>query len=111
MCSTARHQWVVALILIGSLGTIKEGSAGRAPVRVTRSAVESLRDHGTYIIHFESHVTKEEMQEFTTALERKSMTETNFAAEIVEEMFMIKCLTARLSIKALTWVRTAYVHL
>ena len=80
-------------------------SAGHGPVRVTRSAVESLRDRGTYIICFKDHVTEEELQQFTAALSRSSTKDENFTVEIIKEIFIIKCLTARLSGRALSWVR------
>ena len=80
-------------------------SAGYAPVKVTRSADESLRDRGTYIICFQSYVTGKELQKFPAALSRRSAKEENFTAEIIAELFIMKCLTARLSGRALSWVR------
>ena len=100
------------LILLATviLGTVcyQEVSAGRRPVRVTRSAVESLRDRGTYIICFKDHVT-EELQQFSAALSESSDKDENFTAEIIEELFIIKCMTARLSATALSWVRAIYM--
>ena len=74
-------------------------------LKVTRTAVESLRDHGTYIIHFNDTITETELQNFTAILESKSKITKHFAAEIIEKFFIINCLTAKLSRKALQWVR------
>ena len=96
---------LLATVILGAL-CYQEVSAGRHdPVRVTRSAVESLRDRGTYIICFKDHVTEEELQQFTATLLRSSDEDENFKAEIIEGSFSIRCLTARLSEKALSWVR------
>jgi len=73
--------------------------------RVTRSTVETLRDHGTYIIHFKNSVTEMELKHFAFILEKKSNKRKQFVAEIIEKMFTIKCLTAKLSKRALQWVR------
>ena len=111
MHSTAGNQWVMILFLLVILSTVfyQEVSAGRGPASITRSAVESLRDRGTYIICFKSHVSKKELHRFAAALARMSTKESNFAAEIIEKLFVIKCLTARLSRRALSWVRTVYI--
>lgn len=108
---TASPQWILLSISTVILSAVfyQEASAGHYPVRITRSAVESLRDRGTYIIHFKSHVTEEELDQFATALVMKSMKEKNFSAEIIEKLFVIKCLTARLSRRALNWVKTVYI--
>ena len=105
------NQWLVGLFMIVSLTTVcyQEVSAGLSRARVTRSPVESLRDHGTYIVHFKEHIPEDELQNFITALVRKTNTERNFTAEIIEELFIIKCLTARLSRRALNWVRTVCI--
>ena len=107
------HQWMMISFAAAILGCVsyQEVSAGRGPVRVTRSAVEGLRDHGTYIIHFKDHVSDEELQQFAAALPRSSDKGENFITEIIEELFIIKCLTARLSGRALSWVRTIYILL
>ena len=109
---SARPQWITISVLTVILSTLfyQEVSAGRRiPVRVTRSAVESLRDHGTYIVHFKSHVTEKELHQFSTILMIKSMKERNFFVEIIEKLFVIKYLTARLSRRALNWVRAVYI--
>ena len=91
-------------MMIFILGAVcyQEVSAGKGPVRVTRSAVTSLQDPGTYIIRFKDNATDEELQQFTATL-MKSASEMD---EIIEELFVIKYLTARLSGRALSWVRT-----
>ena len=108
---TARCQWILLSFSTVILSTVifQEASAGRYPVGITRSAVESLRDHGTYIVHFKSHATEKELNQFVTALVIKSIKEKNFSAEIIEKLFVIKCLTARLSSKAIDWVRTVCI--
>ena len=100
-------QWMMMLLAVVILYTVhhQEASAGHSPVRVTRSAVESLRDRGTYIIHFKDHVTEEELQQFAAALSRSPDKNEIVTAEIIEDLFIIKCLTARLSRRALSWVR------
>ena len=99
-------RWMMILFTAAILGTVcyQEVSAGHSPVRVTRSAVESFKDHGTYIIHFKNHVTEEELQQFVATLSKSYDKGENFIAEIIEELFIIKCLTARLSGRALSWV-------
>ena len=79
------------------------GSSNQA--KITVSAVESLRDHGTYIIHFNSTATESELKQFVADLEENSKLMENFTAEVIEKFFIIKCLTAKLSEEALQWVR------
>ena len=108
MHSLAGDQWMMMLLATVILGAVcyQEVSAGRhGPVQVTRSAIESLRDRGTYIICFKDHVTEEELQQFTAALSKSSAEDENFTVEIIKEILIIKCLTARLSGRALSWVR------
>ena len=95
---------LLATVILGTV-CYQEVSAGHGPVRVTRSAVESLRDHGTYIIQFKSHVTGKELQQFAATLTRKSVMKENFSVEIIERLFIVKCLIAKLSRRALSWVR------
>ena len=106
-------RWMMILFAAVILGTVcyQEVSAGHGPVRVTRSAVESLRDRNTYIIHFKDHVTEEELQQFTATLRRSFDEEEKLTDEIIEELFIIKCLTARLSRRALSWVRIVYISI
>jgi len=76
-------------------------------VKVTRSPVKSLRIHDTYIVHFKENITTEQLQHFANLLVRKTKNKRRFVAEIFQQYFTIKCLTARLSNKALKWVRVA----
>ena len=95
---------LIATIILYTI-CYQEVSAGHGPVKVTRSAVESLRDRGTYIIQFKSHVAEKELQQFAATLKRRSAMEEKFAVEVIEELFIVKCLIARLSRRALSWVR------
>ena len=74
------------------------GSSSRQ-ARVVRSAFEHLRDHGTYIIHFNNAVKEVELQHFAAVLEEE------FVAKVIEKFFIINCLTAKFSKIALQWVR------
>ena len=49
-------------------------------------------------------MTEEELQQFAATLSRSYDKGENFITEIIE-LFVIKCLTARLSRRALSWVR------
>ena len=49
-------------------------------------------------------MTEEELKQFAAALSQSYDKRENFTAEIIEELFIIKCLTARLSGRALSWV-------
>ena len=73
-------------------------------VRVTRAAVETLRIHENYLIHFKENVTEERINRFLEILARKSNRSRNFNAEILKKFLPIKCITARLSNRALAWV-------
>ena len=73
-------------------------------VRVTRAAVESLRIHENYLIHFKENVTEERINRFLDILARRSNQSRNFNAEILKKFLPIKCITARLSNRALEWV-------
>jgi len=79
--------------------------------RVKRSANENLRDPGTYIIHFKDSTTDAQLQHFTKQLNRRSNRSVKFEASIISEYPNIKCLTARLSKKALKWVRILNIAL
>ena len=68
------------------------------------SAVEHLRDQDAYIIYFKSDVTEIEQQNFVEKLRRTSKATKHFGVEIIEKFFIINCLTAKLSKKALQWV-------
>ena len=66
--------------------------------RFTRSADESLRDLGTYIVHFKKSATNAEIRQFVTDI-------TQYEAKILSEFLNIKSLSARLSEQAVIWVR------
>ena len=91
------HHW----LLIMALGIVycqtAFGSSSQA--KVSKSAFEHLRDRGIYIIQFSNTLTELELQHFAAVLEEQ------FTVEIIEKFFIIKCLTARLSKRALHWVR------
>ena len=74
-------------------------------VRVKRSANENLRDPGTYIVHFKDSTTDEQLQHFVKQLTRRSIRNVNFQGILISKYLAIKCLTVRLSDKALQWVR------
>jgi len=78
--------------------------------RVTRSNDENLRDIGTYIVHFEDSITDAQLQHFTKQLLRRTSRKVKFEAEIISEYPSIKCLTARLSKRALKWVSYSLYH-
>ena len=77
--------------------------------RVKRCADENLRDPGTYIVHFEDSTTDAQLQHFVKQLNRRSNRKAKFEVEIISEYSNIKCLTARLSDKALKWVRVMFI--
>jgi len=77
--------------------------------RIRKSANESLREPGTYIIHFEDSTTNVQLRQFTKQLTRRSYKKAKFEAIIIAEYLITKCLTARLSEKALKWVSTCKV--
>jgi len=73
--------------------------------RVETFVDKSLHDPRIYIVNFEDSTTIAQLQHFTKQLIRRSNRRANFEAEIVSKHPNIKCLTARLSEKALKWVR------
>jgi len=75
--------------------------------KVTRSPVESLQIHDTYIVHFKDNITTEQLQHFAKLLVKKTENKRRFVTEIFQQFFTIKCLTARLSNKAMKWIRVA----
>ena len=111
MHSPRGHQWMMILLTTVILGVVyyQEVSAGDGPVRVEISADESMRDRGMYIIRFKDHTTEEELQQFVATLSSSFEDDKSFTTEIIEELFIIKCLIARLSTRALTWVRTVCI--
>jgi len=99
------HWWMIfSCIFIFAVVFWQKASS---QAKVTRSVNESLRIHDTYIVHFKENVTTEQAQHFADLLVRKAKKKRKFVAEIFEQYFTIKCLTATLSNKALKWVRIA----
>ena len=99
-----KYQWWVILIYTFIFAIVFwKGTSGKA--RVTRSAVERLRIHNNYIIHFKENTTQTELQKFIADIVRKTNKKRKFNAEILQEFLPIKCLSVRLSNKALKWVR------
>ena len=104
------NQWPWWLIVASFLSLLCCQTTSGKPSRATisKSTVGNLRDRGIYIIHFKNNATEIKLQHFTAVLERKS-NKKHFVAEIIENFFTIKCLTAKLSKRALQWVRI-YIH-
>jgi len=100
-----RSHWMLITASFLSLVCCQTVIGSPDQARVTRSTIETSRDHGTYIIHFKNNVTEIELKYFAFILEKKSNKRKQFVAEIIEKMFTIKCLTAKLSKRALEWVR------
>jgi len=82
---------------------ILEDASGIAKVR--RSADENSRDSGTYIIQLEDSATDTQLQHFTKQLNERSNRREKFEGNIITEFPNINCLIARLSKRALKWVR------
>ena len=100
-----RHQWLMIMVSFYLSDVYCQRILGdSSQSRIAKSAVEHLRDRGTYIIHFKSTVTEIEQQHFAAVLETKSKTTKRFVVEIIEKLFTINCLTAKLSKKASHWV-------
>ena len=99
-----RYQWwlILTYIFIFALVVWQEASSKAV---VTRSTDESLRIHDIYIIHFKENATQKRLQRFVATLARKSDHRRKFVVEILQQFLIIKCITARLSAKALSWVR------
>jgi len=72
--------------------------------KIKRSADENLRDPGTYIVHFKHNTTDSQLHYFAKQLIRRSNRRPKFEAKIIAEYHNIKCLTTKLSEKALKWV-------
>ena len=98
-----RYQWWMILTYIFTLALVVWPEASSIAV-VTRSTDESLRIHDSYIIHFKETATEKHLQRFVDTLVRRNNHSQKFKAEIVQQFLSIKCLTARLSAKALSWV-------
>ena len=98
-----RYQLQVKLTCIFTLALMVWQEASSIAV-VTRSTNESLRIHDSYIIHFKETATEKHLQRFVDTLVRRNNHSQKFTAEILQQFLPIKCLTARLSAKALSWV-------
>ena len=98
------YQCIFTALVIGCV--IFQDASGVA--RVKRS---DLRGPRTYIVHFEDSTTDAQLQHFTKQLNKGSNRSVKFEATIIAEYPIIKCLTTRLSKKALNWVRKFYVML
>ena len=81
--------------------------AGLGVADVIRSKDESMRDPGTYIIHFEENTTDAQLQIFVKQLLTMSTqrAEEGFKVDVIAEYFGSDLLTAKLSENALHWVR------
>ena len=88
------HQYLLVVLVFGCAAF--RDISGVA--RFTRSADESLRDPGTYIVYFKTSATNAEIRQFVAEIK-------HFEAEIISEFLSIKSLSARLSEQALIWVR------
>ena len=95
------YQCLNLVLVIGC--TILEDASGIAKVR--RSADENLRDPGTYIIQLEDSATDAQLQHFTKQLNERSNRRAKFEGNIIAEFPNINCLIAKLSERALKWVR------
>ena len=99
------HQCLIYILIFGCV--IFQHTSGVA--RVTKSTNENLRDPGIYIVHFEDTTTDLQQHNFAKQLIKKFNERAKFEATIIAEYPNIKCLTSRLSKKALNWVRI-FVH-
>jgi len=105
--STMRYyQYLFTLLICGYV--IFQDASGVAKIK--RSADESLRDPGTYIVCFENSTTNTQLQRFVKRLIERSNRRAKFEVKIISEDPSIKCLTARLSERALKWVRIYWLH-
>ena len=102
-----RYYQCLILVLIFGCVIIQDVSG---VARVKRSADEKLRNPGTYIIHFENSTTDAQLRHFVQQLNRRSSRRAKFEAKIIAEYPNIKCLSARLSERALKWVRVMVIY-
>ena len=104
-CSSTMQQCYQCLILALLLScTIFQDSSGVTSVK--RSAQVTLRDPGTYIIQFKDNSTNAQLQHFMEKLIERSYNGANFKVEIITRFFSFHLLIARLSERALKWVRS-----
>lgn len=104
-----KYQWWVILTYVFTFALVFWQEAS-GKTRVTRSAVESLRIQDSYIIHFKENITEKRLQRFVATLGRKANKTRKFDVEIHQQFLSIKCLTARLSKKAVKWVRKIVIN-
>ena len=96
------HQNLNLALIFGSI--IFQHISGAA--RIEKSADENSRDSGTYIIQFEDSATDVQLRHFAEQVNRKSNERAkHFEAKIIAEYPSLKFITARLSDRALKWVR------
>jgi len=95
------YQCLILALIFGCV--ILQDVSGVA--RVKKSADEHLRDPGTYIVHFKDNTTDAQLNHFAKQLIRRSNRRPKFEAKIIAEYPNIKCLTVKLSERALHWVR------
>ena len=96
-----RYYDSLILTLIFICGIFKDTSG---VVKFKRSTDKNLRDPGTYIVHFKDNTTDSQQHHFAEQLNRRSNRRPKFEAKIIAEYPNIKCLTTKLSEKALKWV-------
>jgi len=94
------YQCVILTMVLGCV--MFQSASGVA--RIKRSTDESLRDPGTYIVHFKDSATDAQLQQFTKQLYKSSGRKTNFKVNIISKYPSIKCSTMTLSESALKWV-------
>ena len=95
------HHCLIHILIFGCV--IFQHTSGVA--RVTKSTNENLRDPGIYIVHFEDTTTDLQQHHFAKQLVKRFNKRKKFEATIIAQYPNIKCLTSRLSKKALNWVR------
>ena len=97
------YQWQILALLLSL--TIFQDSSGVTSVKT--SAHVTLRDPGTYIIRFKGNSTDAQLQHFMEKLIERSYNGANFKVEIITRCFSFHLLIARLSERALKWVRSS----
>ena len=104
LCSSTMQHCYQCLILALLSCTVFQDSSG--VTSVNRSAQVTLRDPGTYIIQFQDNSTDAKLQHFMEKLIERSCNRTNFKVEIITRFFSFHLLIAKLSERALKWVRS-----
>jgi len=95
------HQCLILTLIFGCV--IIQDVSG--VTRVQRSVDENMHDSGIYVVHFKDTTTNLQLHHFAKHLIRRSNEKRNFDAIMIAEYPNIKRLTARLSKRALKWVR------